>query len=63
MPATNATSECSFSAKHRVKAIYEAQCQPNGVHKECTDGPNDVDIANELVGDCEHRLRVFGKLH
>ena len=37
--------------------------KPNGVHKERTDAPNDIDIANELVGDCEHRVRVYGKLH
>ena len=33
------------------------------VHKECTDALNEVDIANELVGDCEHRPRMFGKFH
>ena len=31
------------------------------VHKERTDALNEVDIANELVGDSEHRLRMFGK--
>lgn len=31
------------------------------VHKEGTDTLNEVDIANELVGDSEHRLRIFGK--
>ena len=31
------------------------------VHKECTDSLNEVDIVNELVGDSEHRLRMFGK--
>ena len=31
------------------------------VHKERTDSLNQVDIANELVGDSEHRLRMFGK--
>ena len=31
------------------------------VHKERTDALKEVDIANELVGDSEHRLRMFGK--
>ena len=31
------------------------------VHKERTDSLNAVAIANELVGDSEHRLRMFGK--
>ena len=31
------------------------------VHKEPTDSLNEVDIANELVGDSDHRLRMFGK--
>ena len=31
------------------------------VHKERTGALNEVDIANELVGDSEHRLRMFGK--
>ena len=31
------------------------------VHKERTDSLNEVNNANELVGDSEHRLRMFGK--
>ena len=29
--------------------------------KERTDSLNEVDNTNELVGDSEHRLRMFGK--
>ena len=32
------------------------------VHKDCTDLLNEIDVANEFVGDSEHRLRLFGKL-
>ena len=31
------------------------------VHKERTEALNEVDVANELVGDSEHRLRTIGK--
>ena len=31
------------------------------VHKERTDSLNYIGIANELVGDSEHRLRMFGR--
>ena len=31
------------------------------VHKERTHSLNEVDIANKLVGDSEHRLTMFGK--
>jgi len=69
MPATNATSERSFSALRRVKSYLRStmtQQRLNNlmvlhVHKERTDALNEVDIANELVGDSEHRLRMFGK--
>lgn len=69
MPATNATSERSFSALRRVKGYLRStmtQQRLNNlmvlhVHKERTDSLNAVAIANELVGDSEHRLRMFGK--
>lgn len=69
MPATNATSEHSFSALRRVKSYLRStmtQQRLNNlmvlhVHKERTDALNEVDIANELVGVSEHRLRMFGK--
>ena len=69
MPATNATSERSFSALRSVKGYLRStmsQQRLNNlmvlhVHKERTDSLNEVDIANELVVDSEHRLRMFGK--
>ena len=69
MPATNATSERSFSAQRRVKGYLRSTMSQQRfnnlmvllVHKERTDSLNEVDIANELVGDSDHRLRMFGK--
>ena len=69
MPATNATSERSFSALRRVKSYLRStmtQQRLNNlmvlhVHKERTDSLNYIGIANELVGDSEHRLRMFGR--
>jgi len=68
MPATNATCERSFSALCRVKgyllSIMTQQKLNNlmilHVHKEGKDSLNQVDITNDLVGDSEHRLRMFG---
>ena len=31
------------------------------VHKDRTDLLNEIDVANEFVGDSEHRLWLFGK--
>ena len=69
MPATNATSERSFSALKRVKTYLRslmAQSRLNHlmilhVHKEMTDSLNLVDCANDFVGSSEHCLSVFGK--
>ena len=30
------------------------------VHKDRTDLLNEIEVANEFVGDSEHRLRLFG---
>ena len=70
MPATNATSERSFSALRRVKNYLRttmSQQRLNSlmilhVHKESTDTLNFQEVANEFIGDSEHRLRLFGKI-
>ena len=63
MPATNATSEKSFSALRRVKMCQQRlnNLMVLHVHKEITDNIKLEDIANEFVGDSHHRVKVFGK--
>ena len=70
MPATNASSERSFSALRRVKTyLRSTMSQPRlnslmvlHVHKELTDRLNLLDVANEFVANkLEHRLNIFGK--
>lgn len=69
MPATNATSERSFSALRRVKTYLRTtmtQCRLNSlmvlhVHKERTDSLELAAIANEFATSRERRLTVFGK--
>ena len=69
MPATNATSERSFSALRRVKSYLRnsmSQQRLNNlmllhVHKVLTDSIDVVGVANEFVGESEYRLQVFGK--
>ena len=68
MPATNATSERSFSAMRRVKSYLRSTMGQERlnylmtlhVHKESTDSLNLVQVANEFVSDNESRQRVFG---
>ncbi len=69
MPATNASSERSFSALHRVKTYLRStmgQQRLNNlmvlyVHKELTDALNLEEVVNDFVADSEHRIRIFGK--
>ena len=69
MPATNATSECSFSALKRVKTFLRSSMKQSRlnhlmllhVHKEITDNLDLVDCANDFVSANEHRQQVFGK--
>ena len=71
MPATNATSERSFSALRRVKTYLRStmgQDRLNDlmllhVHKDITDNLNVKEVINCYVKDSEHRLRIFGKFH
>ena len=69
MPATNATSERSFSALRRVKGYLRStmgQQRLNNlmvlhVHRDCTDSLNLIDVANDFVKDSDQRANVFGK--
>jgi len=69
MPATNASSERSFSALRRVKTYLRStmgQQRLNNlmvlhVHKELTDALNLEEVVNDFVADSEHRIRIFGK--
>ena len=68
LPATNATSERSFSAMRRVKSHLRStmgQERLNNlmvlhVHKEYTDKIVLKDIANEFISKCPRRQSVFG---
>jgi len=68
-PATNATSERSFSALRRVKNYLQStmnQVRLNNVmmlhvHKDRTDGLSLIDVGNEFVSGSEHRVTIFGK--
>lgn len=66
MPATNATSERSFSALKRVKTYLRSSMTQSRFmilhgHKDMTDSVNLVDCVKDFVGTNEHRLSVFGK--
>ena len=69
LPATNATSERSFSAMRRVKNYLRStmgQQQFNHlmilhVHKAITDDLDIIQIANNFITKNEHREHVFGK--
>lgn len=69
MPASNATSERSFSALRRVKTYLHSTMSQDRlnhlmilhVHKELTDALNLKEVANDFVCGSEHRLRIFGK--
>ena len=67
--ATNATSECSFSALRQVKSYLRntiGQERLNSlmvlrVHKDLTDKLNLKDVANEFVSVAECWLSIYGK--
>ena len=69
IPATNASSERSFSALKRVKTYMRttmSQDRLNNlmmlyVHKEKTDNLCLIDVCNEYVSRSESRLSKFGK--
>ena len=68
MPATNSTSERSFSCMRRVKSYLRSTMTQERlnhlmilhVHKELTDSINLCDVANEFVRVHERRYQVFG---
>ena len=68
LPATNATSERTFSAMRRIKSYLRAtmnQTRLNHlmvlhVHKTHCDNLSLVSVANEFVNN-EHRMKLFGK--
>ena len=69
MPATNATSERSFSALRRVKSYLRTQMGQERlnnsmvlhVHKDFTEKIDLKKVANEFVAGHEMRLQRFGK--
>ena len=69
MPATNASSERSFSTLRRVKSYLRStmnQTRLNHtmvlhIYKEMLDDLELNSVANEFVQKSEHRLSVFGK--
>lgn len=69
MPATNATSERSFSAMRRLKSYLRSSMTQERlnhlmvlhVHKDLRDSLVLTEIANEFVSKCERRVQVFGK--
>ena len=69
MPATNTTSERSFSALGRVKKYLRTTMLQERlnyvmllhVHKESVDLLNLKQIHNKFVEGSEHRLRMFDK--
>ena len=69
MPASNATSERSFSALRRVKSYLRSMMDQQRlnnlmvlhVYKDITDKIDLQKIATEFIGDSEHRLKIFGK--
>ena len=70
MPATNAVSECSFSAlRRRISTFLCTTMTQNRlnsimvlhVHKEHTDKINLIDVGNDFVNQSEHRMTQLGK--
>lgn len=69
MPATNATSERSFSALRRLKTWLRSTttqsrlnwCMLLHIHKEKTDALQIMSIANEFILRNDSRVRLFGQ--
>ena len=67
LPATNATSEQSFSAMRRVKNYLRSTMGQERlnhlmvhVHKSETDSLDIIQIANDFISRNDHREQVFG---
>lgn len=71
MPATNATSERSFSCLRRLKTYLRnsmSQARLNNlmilnIHRDKTDSLDLKAVAREFISKSERRLAVFGKIH
>ena len=71
IPATNATSECSFSVLKRVKTYFRSsmkqQCLNDfmilHVHRELTDDLDLVGCTNDFVSANDRRLKHWGSLN
>ena len=69
LPATNATSERSFSALRRVKTFLGGTMKQSRlnhlmllhVHKDLSDDLDLTACANDFVSANEHRFNIFGK--
>ena len=69
MPATNASSERSFSALRRVKTYLRSTMSQDRLnhiillhcHKDLTDSLDLVAVANQFVDLSSHRLGIFGR--
>ena len=69
MPATNASSERSFSALRRVKSYLRSSMTQKRlnhlmllhVHKEHTDELNMKSVVNDFIDASEHRAKIFQK--
>ena len=67
-PATDTTSERSFSALRRAETYLQntmIQVRLNNimilhVHKDCTDALNLTDVANDFMDGSEYRLFILG---
>ena len=70
MPATNAVGKRSFSALMRGKTYLSLTTGDSRlnhhmmlhVHKDGTDAPTLVNVANDFVSEKENRKQLFGKL-
>ena len=68
MLATNAISERSFSEKCHVKSYLRSTMQQEqlnhvmvlNIYKEQLDKLDLIAVANEFIGESEHRKRFFG---
>ena len=69
LPATNASSERSFSALRRVKTYLRGTMKQSRlnhlmllhVHKDLSDDLDLTACANDFVSANEHRFNIFGK--
>ena len=68
MPATNTSSECSFSGLRRIKIYLRTTMTQKrlndlmvlNIYKEKTDLINLTVVAKEFVSSRENRVRLFG---